>query len=394
MRRVVITGIGIYSCIGIGKKEVLESLKSGKCGIISDKERLNKGFRSPLTSNLPEPNIPRPLQRFMADESKYAYVAALEALTDSEGLTDCGVIIGNDSSSRAMAESIDLWKKYTKTSKLGPTHVIKTLNSNPTAVITNLLKLRGTSFSIGGACASGGHAIGVAYSLVKQGIEPAILCGGCQEVNEYSVFAFDALGNFSIDSNPNEAVRPFDDRRNGLVPSGGAACLVLEDLEYAKSRGAKIYGEIIGYGATSSGELVVSNLESQVACMKKALGNVSPENVSLVSAHATGTVQGDEVEADAIKEVFKHSPYISATKALTGHEMWMAGASEVIYSLLSAREGFIPPNVNTDDLSLGLNIHKDMVPFNPGLILSNSFGLGGTNSSLLIRVEHEKGNSR
>ena len=181
MKRVVITGIGIYSCLGVGKEEVLKSLRSGKCGLVADTSRTDMGFRSMLTGELREPFIPRPLQRFMSDESKYAYVAALEALTDSDGLTDCGVIIGNDSSSRAMAESIDMWRKHTKTSKLGPTHVIRTLNSNPTAVITNLFKLRGMSFSIGGACASGGHAIGVAYALIKQGIEPAILCGGCQE---------------------------------------------------------------------------------------------------------------------------------------------------------------------------------------------------------------------
>ncbi len=387
MKRVVITGIGIYSCLGVGKEEVLKSLRSGKCGLVADTSRTDMGFRSMLTGELREPFIPRPLQRFMSDESKYAYVAALEALTDSDGLTDCGVIIGNDSSSRAMAESIDMWRKHTKTSKLGPTHVIRTLNSNPTAVITNLFKLRGMSFSIGGACASGGHAIGVAYALIKQGIEPAILCGGCQEVNEYSVFAFDALGNFSVSPNPEEAVRPFDEMRSGLVPSGGAACLVLEDLDHALSRGAKIYGEIIGYGATSSGELVVSTTEAQISCMKKALGDVHPEDVSLISAHATGTKEGDKIEADAIKAVFGNSPYISATKALTGHEMWMAGASEVIYSLLAAREGFIPPNINTADFSMGLNIRKELVETKPKMILSNSFGLGGTNSSLLISVE-------
>lgn len=386
MKRVVITGIGIYSCLGVGKEAVLESLRHGKCGLVADTSRTDIGFRSILTGKLPEPTIPSPLQRFMADESKYAYVAALEALTDSDGLTDCGVIIGNDSSSRAMAHSLDMWKKYIKTSKLGPSHVIKTLNSNPTAVITNLFKLRGMSFSIGGACASGGHAIGIAYTLVRQGIEPAILCGGCQEVNTYSVFAFDALGNFSTSSNPNEAVRPFDKTRNGLVPSGGAACLILEDLDHALARGARIYGEVIGYGATSSGELVASTVESQTSCMKKALGDIHPEDVSLISAHATGTKEGDKIEAEAIKSVFSNSPYVSATKALTGHEMWMAGASEVIYSLLAAREGFIPPNINTDDFSMELNIRRALVETKPNIILSNSFGLGGTNSSLLIRV--------
>lgn len=386
MKRVVITGIGIYSCLGVGKEAVLESLRYGKCGLVVDTSRTDIGFRSILTGKLPEPTIPSPLQRFMADESKYAYVAALEALTDSDGLTDCGVIIGNDSSSRAMAHSLDMWKKYIKTSKLGPSHVIKTLNSNPTAVITNLFKLRGMSFSIGGACASGGHAIGIAYTLIRQGIEPAILCGGCQEVNTYSVFAFDALGNFSTSSNPNEAVRPFDKTRNGLVPSGGAACLILEDLDHALARGARIYGEVIGYGATSSGELVASTVESQTSCMKKALGDIHPEDVSLISAHATGTKEGDKIEAEAIKSVFSNSPYVSATKALTGHEMWMAGASEVIYSLLAAREGFIPPNINTDDFSMELNIRRALVETKPSIILSNSFGLGGTNSSLLIRV--------
>lgn len=385
MNRVVITGIGIYSCIGVGKEQVLESLRTGKCGLVVDPERI--GFRSLLTGKIPSPKIPYALKRFMSQETEYVYEAAKEALSEAGNLGECGVIIGNDGSSKAMALAIDSFSRLGKTSKLGPTHVLTTLTSNPSAVLTHLLPLKGVSFSVGGACASGAHAIGVAYNLIRCGVQDAILCGGCQEVNKDAVFAFDALGNFSTAEDPSKAVRPFDTARSGLVPSGGGACLVLENINNAIARGAKIYGEMVGYGATSSGSLAASDCASQVLCMKKALGSIPTEKVGVVSAHATGTPSGDLAEANAIKEVFANSPYVSATKALTGHEMWMAGASELIYMILSIRNGFIPPNSNTENGSMGLNIHRETVPIEScEYFLSNSFGLGGTNSSLLISM--------
>ncbi|MGM9532864.1 beta-ketoacyl-[acyl-carrier-protein] synthase family protein [Intestinibacter sp.] len=389
MNRVVITGIGIYSCLGTNKQEVLSSLSKGSCGLSRDEERLEHGFRSPLTGKLPSPNIPKPLRRFMSRGVEYLYTAAKEALEDAGDVGRCGVIIGNDSSAKAMLDAFLCFLNFRDTSKLGPTHVIKTLSSNPTAVLTSLLPLRGVSFSIGGACASGGHAIGVAYNLIKGGVEESILCGGCQEVNEASVFSFDALGNFSTAEDPSTAVRPFDNSRCGLVPSGGGACLVLESLTHATLRGARIYGEIIGYGANSSGSLAASTVESEVECMKLALGDLSYDKIDLVSAHATGTQQGDAVEAEAILQVFPHLPYVIATKAMTGHEMWMAGASELIYAILASKAKFIPPNINTKDYSLNLNIKRNLVPEETSeFILSNSFGLGGTNSSIVVKVNY------
>lgn len=388
MNRVVITGIGIYSCLGTNKQEVLSSLLKGNCGLSYDEERLTHGFRSPLTGKLSSPNIPKPLRRFMSQGAECLYVAAKEALEDAGDVGRCGVVIGNDSNAKAMLDASSMFSEFRDTSKLGPTHVIKTLSSNPTAILTSFLPLRGVSFSIGGACASGGHAIGVAYNLIKGGVEESILCGGCQEVNEASVFSFDALGNFSTVEDPNTAVRPFDASRCGLVPSGGGACLMLESATHAILRGAKIYGEVIGYGANSSGSLAASTVESEVECMKLALGILPYDKIDLVSAHATGTQQGDATEAKAIMQVFPHFPYVVATKAMTGHEMWMAGASELIYAILASRAKFIPPNINTEDYSLGLNIKRNIVSGKASeFILSNSFGLGGTNSSIVVKVQ-------
>lgn len=392
MRRVVITGIGIYSSIGRNKSVVTKSLHDGFCGIIRDDHRLECGFRSPLTGGLLPPSIPYSVTRFMSLGTEYTYMAAKEAISDFKGdYSKCGVIIGNDSNAGSMAEAIEERNKLQKNSKLGPTHVIKTMTSNPSALLSSSFGFGGISLTIGGACASGGHAVGISYSLIKQGIEDMILCGGCQEVNEESVFAFDALKNFSVSESPSEAVRPFDEGRSGLVPSGGAACLILEELQHAIDRGATIYGEVVGYGATSSGKLVVSDLDSQIECMRRALENINPDEVDFISAHATGTITGDECEAEAIRKIFHNNPYISATKALTGHEMWMAGASEIVYSLLAIHDGFVPPNPNTQDYSLGLNIRNNRVELEKcDYMLSNSFGLGGTNSSILIKTNYAR----
>ena len=390
MRRVVIVGVGIYSSIGSNKKEVLDSLKKGFCGIGIDQSR--EGFNSKLTGIVPTPTeIPQHIKRYMAPQTEYMYKALSEALEDAHlgcPSMNCGLIIGNDSSSQSMAEAIETYSEFRRTSKLGSTHVFKTLTSNPTAVLSTHFRLEGPSFSVGGACASGAHAIGVSYSLIANGFYEVIATGGCQEVNSDATFAFDAIRTFSKSNVPESAVKPFDEKRDGLVPSGGAACLILAEMNWALERNLPIYGEIVGYGATSSNHLSKSDMISELRCMQKALGKYSPNVVDVVSAHATGTVDGDLSEAGALLRLFsEHKPYISATKALTGHEMWAAGASEIVYSILSGKADFVPPNINTEDNSFSLNIHKCLVDIDPPkFILSNSFGLGGTNSSILIKL--------
>ena len=386
MNRVVITGMGIVSSIGIGKEEVTKSLREGKCGIKLDESR--SGFRSTLTGFIPE--LPSP-NRNCAPQTVYMYHAIKEALSEhSDGLgTDCGMIIGNDGSSLATREAIDKFRETKATSKLGSTHLFKSLTSNPTAVLTHLFGFTGTSFTLSGACASGGHAVGVAYNLIRCGQEKAIICGGCQEINSDSTFAFDALRSFSTSKNPKKAVKPFDEERDGLVPSGGAACLILEEYEHAVERGAVIYAEIIGYGSNSSSLLSASSTYSEYECMKQALGSLDSKEVGLISAHATGTPDGDSAEAYAISHLFPDGVPIIATKALTGHEMWMSGASEIIYAILSARAGFLPPNKNSEHCQYkDLQLHTDTLELHEPIryILSNSFGLGGTNSSILLKL--------
>lgn len=395
MRRVVITGIGIYSCIGTTKEEVISSLREGKCGLIWDDTRIEHGFGSGLTGQI---TLPLPVNGFMSEEALYSFIAASEALKDSrldKDFHDFGIIIGNDGSAKAMYDSLEAFQKYKRTFSLGSTHVIKGLNSNPSLCLSKQFKNTGISLTLSGACASGGHSVGIAYELIKSGKEDVILCGGCQEINEDAVFSFDALRSFSQNRNPKEAVRPFDADRDGLAPSGGAACLILEDYDHAVERGAGIYGIIKGYGATSSGDYTINSIESEIECMWRATGMEDPDGlVDVISAHATGTVLGDYNEAMAITSLFKNTPpLVMATKALTGHEMWMSGTSEIIYAILSVTNGFIPSNPNLNKCSYeNLNVNRELIEYDKDptefdtYILSNSFGLGGTNSSILLKV--------
>lgn len=388
MNRVFITGLGIWSCIGQGKKEVTKALYEGRCGLGHDPTRIK--FHSDLTGLIPTPEaIPPFVRRYGTEQTWYMHEAVHRAIDDAQ-LLDCseaGLIVGAESGMKADTEVWDKFQKVPKTSRLGSTPVFKCMASNPTAVLSHVFGLKGPSFTLSSACSSGGHSIGIAYKLIQSGMSDIMICGGCEEVNLESTYAFDALGNFAEDAN---GVRPFDAERKGLAPSGGAACLVLESEEHVKRRGVKPYAEVLGYGATSSSELAESSVSSEVKCMLMALGNI--RSVEVISAHATGTIQGDSAEADAILSVFPDCPYISATKALTGHELRMAGASELIYSILATGNGFVPPNPRSADNSLGLNIHRSRVDLGRAeerLVLSNSFGLGGTNSSILIRLWKE-----
>ncbi len=408
MKRVVITGMGIYSCIGKNLDEVKTSLYEGRSGIIYDQERADFGYRSPLTGAVDAPDLKPMLSRrqriSMGEETQYAYMATLEALTNAKidqdflDAHEVGIIYGNDSTAKSVIESIDVMREKRDTTLVGSGAIFKAMNSTVTMNLSTIFKLKGVNFTISAACASGSHSIGTAYHLIKSGLQDCILTGGAQEINPLAMGSFDGLGVFATHKdNPKSASRPFDKDRNGLVPSGGGATLVLESYESARNRGANILGEIIGYGFSSNGDHISTpNMEGPSRAMKKALNEagIVPSNIDYVNAHATSTPVGDANEARAILEVFgENCPHVSSTKSMTGHECWMAGASEVIYSMLMMQNSFIAPNINLenpDEVSAKLNIVKKTLNKKIDVFLSNSFGFGGTNSALIIKTASEK----
>ena len=403
MNRVVITGIGIYSCIGKNLDEVRDSLYHGKSGIIFDPVRKEFGYRSGLTGFVERPNLKALLDRrariMLPEQGEYAYVATLEALKnagiDADYLEqkEVGILYGNDSTAKSVIECTDIIRKKKDTTLVGSGSVFQTMNSTVTMNLATIFKLKGVNFTISAACASGSHSIGVGYHFIKSGLQDCIICGGAQEVNHYSMGSFDALSAFSImESDPTKASRPFDRDRDGLIPSGGAATVILESLESALKRGAPILGEVIGYGFSSNGGHISNpTVEGPVRSLIMALkdAGVSAAEIDYINAHATSTPAGDASEAKAIDEVFgAHRPPVSSTKSMTGHECWMAGASEIVYSMLMMQNSFIAPNINfenPDENSAKLNIVKSSLEKDINVFLSNSFGFGGTNSSLIIK---------
>lgn len=402
-RRVVITGMGIYSCIGKNLQEVTESLYNGKSGIGFDPKRKEMGYRSALTGILEKPDLKKLLDRrkriCMPEQGNYAYLATLEAFANAGidenylAAHEVGILYGNDSSAEPVITGVDIIREKKNTALVGSGNIFQAMNSTVSMNLSVIFNLRGINFTISGACASGSHAIGMAYLLVKQGLQDCILCGGAQEVNEYSVGSFDGLGAFSArEDEPEKASRPFDKSRDGLVPSGGAASLIIESYESAIARGANIIAEVIGYGFSSNGDHIsVPNVDGPRRSLQMAIrdSGIDPQEIAYVNAHATSTPLGDLNEATAIAEVFgEHKPYVTSTKSMTGHEMWMAGASEVIYSALMMNNQFIAPNLNFeegDEASSQLNIPSERVALDFDTFLSNSFGFGGTNSTLIIR---------
>ena len=402
-RRVVITGMGIYSCIGKNLDEVRDSLYNGRSGIGIDPERKGLGFQSSLTGILERPNmkelLDRRSRRGLAEQGEYAYVSSLEAFRnaqiDSDFLAnnEVGILFGNDTSAAPIITAVDTIREKKNTVLVGAESVFQSLTSTVSMNLSVIFKLKGINFTIAGACASSSHAIGIAYLLIKQGLQDIVLCGGAQEVNPYATGSFDGLSAFSTqDADPTKASKPFDRRRDGLVPSGGAASVVVESYESAVKRGAPIVAEIIGYGFSSNGDhLSVPNVEGPKRSLLRALDNagLTAADIPYINAHATSTPAGDLNEARAIAEVFGASrPYVASTKSMTGHEMWMAGASEVIYSTLMMNNGFIAPNINfeePDEASYQLNIPKTRIDTEFDLFLTNSFGFGGTNSTLIIK---------
>lgn len=400
--RVVITGMGIYSCIGTNLDEVTQSLFQGKSGIVVDPERISFGFKSPLTGSVPKPDLKSKLNRrqriSMGEESEYAYLATLEALANANiddsyfDTNEVGILYGNDSVSQAIVESIDIARDKNDTQLIGSGAIFKSMNSTVTMNLATLFRLRGINMTISAACASGSHAIGLAYMYIKQGLQDMIICGGAQEINKYAMASFDGLGVFATDiEHPELASRPFDTARSGLVPSGGGATLILESYESAIKRGAPIIAEVLSYGFSSNGgHISTPNVEGPALAMKRALqqANLQPEDIAYINAHATSTPIGDINEAKAIFDVFGNKPYVSSTKSMTGHECWMAGASEIVYSTLMMQNGFIAPNINLenpDEDAQKLNLVSTTIQKEFDLYLSNSFGFGGTNSAIIVK---------
>ena len=403
MHRVVITGMGIYSCLGKNLEEVLDSLHKGKSGIILDQERKDFGFRSGLTGYVERPILKGLLGRRqriqLSEESEYAYMATIQALEmskmDEEFLeeNETGLIYGNDSSAKAVIESVDIIRAKKDTTLLGSGAIFQAMNSTVTMNLSTIFKVKGINLTISAACASGSHSIGLAYIMIKNGLQDRVICGGAQEINKYAMGSFDGLSAFSVmESDPTKASRPFDKDRDGLVPSGGAATVILESYESAMERGATILAEVIGYGFSSNGAHISKpSIEGPVRSLKKCImdAGITPSDIDYINAHATSTPVGDKSEAAAIHEVFSDSkPWVSSTKSLTGHECWMAGASEVVYSILMMQNGFVAPNINfsnPDEESSKLNIATKTEETKVETVLSNSFGFGGTNSSLILK---------
>jgi 3-oxoacyl-[acyl-carrier-protein] synthase-1 len=401
--RVVITGMGIYSCIGDTLEKVRDSLYGGKSGIVFDPERKAMGFRSALTAKLSVPDLkgvlPRSERVYMPEQAKYAYRATRDALMDAgvdpdylEG-HEVGLIYGNDSSTVPVIKAVDIIREKKDTTLCGSGSIFQSMNSTVTMNLGCIFKLKGINLTVSGACASGSHAIGLGTLIIRNGLQEMVVCGGAEEVNPYAVGSFDGISAFSVrEDAPEKASRPFDRDRDGLVPSGGAATVIIESYESAKRRGAHIYGEVLGYGFSGNGgHISIPNVDGPCRSLEMSIrdAGIEKKDIGYVNAHATSTQVGDKNEAKAIFNVFgNRTVEVTSTKSQTGHEMWMAGASEVIYSMLMMKNDFIAANLNyenPDEDSVKLLIPPERINKHFDIFLSNSFGFGGTNSSLVIK---------
>ena len=400
--------MGIWSCLGTNIDEVRESLYNGKSGIGIDEHRKEYGYRSPLTGIVEKPQLKKLIDRHtragLPEEAEYAFMASKQAF-EQAGVNsayldenEVGVIFGNDSSAKPVIEAAEIMKEKHDSQLLGYGFIFQSMNSTVTMNLSTIFHLKGINFTVSAACASGSHSIGLGYMLIKQGLQDMVLCGGAQETNFYSMATFDALSAFSVRTDdPTKASRPFDRDRDGLIPSGGAAALILEDYDHAVARGANIIAEVAGYGFSSNGSGI--SQPSDKGCMiamSRAMhdAGVTADEIDYINAHATSTKQGDMYEAMALGELFGgKKAHISSTKSMTGHECWMAGASEAVYSIIMMQNNFVAPNINfenPDEFSAGLNIAGERVDKELDIILSNSFGFGGTNSALVIKKFKEQ----
>ncbi|MBP5666836.1 MAG: beta-ketoacyl-[acyl-carrier-protein] synthase family protein [Salinivirgaceae bacterium] len=402
-KRVVITGMGIYSCIGKNLDEVRESLYNGKSGIVFDPVRKEMGFRSALTAYLEKPDLKGVLSRnqrvYMPEQAMYAYVATAEALKNARIDQDyldshvVGLMYGNDSSADPVVKAVDTMRAKKDTTLVGSGAIFQSMNSTVTMNLSCIFKLRGINLTVSGACASGSHAIGLGALLISNGLQDMVVCGGAQEVNPFSIGSFDGISAFSVrESDPTRASRPFDRDRDGLVPGGGAATVIIEEYEHAVKRGAPILAEVLSYGFSSNGDHISTpNVAGPTASLEMAirLAGINIDEIGYINAHATSTPVGDAQEAKAIYNVFGDRRIeVTSTKSQTGHEMWMAGASEVIYSMLMMKNDFIAANINfenPDEDSAKLLIPDKRIEKKFNTFLSNSFGFGGTNATLIVR---------
>ena len=399
--RVVITGVGIVSSLGVGVDAVAAALRRGKSGIVVDPARADMGFLSPLTGAIPpyEPCFPlsRKQKKTLPEYGEWAVEAAFQAIADS-GLDledwqnpDSGLVFSNDSSCIAPLEQTAALESHKATTAIGSGQIFRCMTSCITLNLNVLLRTQGAAWTIGAACAGGGHAVGQAADLIRLGRQERVLCGGAQEINFQSMCGFDGLGAFSrrVDA-PWEACRPFDAGRDGLVPSGGAAALVLEHRETAVKRGAKIWGEVAGYGFSSDGySLSMPGNHGLRRAMEKALADASlaPADIDYICAHATSTPGGDAAEAGDIAALFGRGPAVSSTKSMTGHELWMSGAAQVVYACLMAGHGFTAPNRNFtagDEVTGLIRVIPETMHEPPQKALCNAAGFGGTNSCLAL----------
>jgi len=403
MNRVVITGMGIWSCLGTSLDEVRQSLYEGRSGIIFSEERQQAGFRSPMCGNVPKCDLKKLLSRnvrqMMPEEAQYAYMATLQALEQARldqdyiDAHEVGVIYGNDSVAEDTMIAMDKFRQAGSTAACGSGAIFKSMNSTVTMNLATLFHLKGINLTASAACASGSQSLGLAFLLIRNGLQDCIVCGGAEENNMYGIAAFDALQTFStrVDA-PAKASRPFDRDRDGLVPSGGGATLIVESLEHAQKRGATILAEIVGWGFSGNGDHistpnVAGPARSLELCLKSA--GVNPRDIGYVNAHATSTKIGDAREAQAIAQAFgDYRVPVTSTKSQTGHEMWMAGASEIIYSMLMMQNDFIAGSLNfenPDEETACINVLGERKDTHFDMFLSNSFGFGGTNSTLIIK---------
>ena len=395
--------MGIYSCIGKNLDEVRESLYNGKSGIVFDPVRKEMGFRSALTAYLEKPDLKGVLSRnqrvYMPEQALYAYVATAEALKNAKIDQDyldshvVGLMYGNDSSADPVVKAVDTMRAKKDTTLVGSGAIFQSMNSTVTMNLSCIFKLRGINLTVSGACASGSHAIGLGALLISNGLQDMVVCGGAQEVNPFSIGSFDGISAFSVrESDPTRASRPFDRDRDGLVPGGGAATVIIEEYEHAVKRGAPILAEVLSYGFSSNGDHISTpNVAGPTASLEMAirLAGINIDEIGYINAHATSTPVGDAQEAKAIYNVFGDRRIeVTSTKSQTGHEMWMAGASEVIYSMLMMKNEFIAANINfenPDEDSAKLLIPDKRIEKKFNTFLSNSFGFGGTNATLIVR---------
>ncbi len=399
-RRVVVTGMGIISCIGNSLTEVLESLKEGKSGITFSEDYAAKGFRSQVFG-LPKINlaevIDRRLLRFMGDSAAYVHLAMEQAIADAKLTKDLisnirtGAVVGSGGpSTRNQVEAARITLETGSPKKVGPFMVPRCMSSTTSATLCTNHEIKGVNYTISSACATSAHCIGNAAELIAMGKQDIMFAGGGEELDWTLSALFDGMGAMSSKYNetPEKASRAYDADRDGFIIAGGGGMLVLEEYEHAKARGAKIYAEVVGYGATSDGaDMVAPSGEGAVRCMKQAL-ETCEKPVTYINTHGTSTPVGDSKELGAIKEVFgdRENPYISSTKSMTGHSLGATGVQEAIYSLLMMEHNFVCPSINIDNLdplAEGLNIARERIDnVKHQTVLSNSFGFGGTNCTL------------